>query len=306
MDCIRNDDDEDLDLATQWDPAQWISCNKKYEDLPPIIEVARRNTLKIPPSLQPHLPPKSMSILQLMRFDMPPVADDDLAMDVDYEIFSTAKPTADLEENLPFLVLPSRKMPHQMFSTFGQAWFDGNNSLHTICNPDIAYPFWSLTYWSEMLDACEAKAEWLRAEAWLKNTGKTAEEIRMKQTVLGLWSVGKWHGCLQGFGSLTTLDLSRFFSSDYLSGDIVNAMLQLLSLRLTASGDHTALITNTTFAQFVRNKLEIGAHAHKLFEVLYDERDALATAVVSLNTVRRKGKANINILELDEDAEDAE
>ncbi|KAJ7260596.1 hypothetical protein C8J57DRAFT_1514529 [Mycena rebaudengoi] len=116
MDCIRNDDDEDLDLATQWDPAQWISCNKKYEDLPPIIEVARRNTLKIPP-----LPPKSMSILQLMRFDMPPVADDDLAMDVDYEIFSTAKPTADLEENLPFLVLPSRKMLRQMFSTFGQA-----------------------------------------------------------------------------------------------------------------------------------------------------------------------------------------
>ncbi|KAJ7257638.1 hypothetical protein C8J57DRAFT_1234785 [Mycena rebaudengoi] len=225
-----------------------------------------------------------MSILQLMRFDMPPVADDDLAMDVDYEIFSTAKPTADLEENLPFLVLPSRKMLRQMFSTFGQAWFDGNNSLHTICNPDIVYPFWSSTYWSEMLDACEAKAEWLRAEAWLKNTGKTAEEIRMKQTVLGLWSVGKWHGCLRGFGSLTTLDLSRFFSSDYLS-------------------DHTALITNTTFAQFVRNKLEIGAHAQKLFEMLYDERDALATAVASLNTVRRKGKANINIVELDEDAE---
>ncbi|KAJ7448939.1 hypothetical protein FB451DRAFT_1187443 [Mycena latifolia] len=49
------------------------------------------------------------------------------------------------------------------------------------------------------------------------------------------------------------------------------------------------------------NHVEIGQHAHKFFEELTFEKEALAKAVASLNTVRRKGKANIHITKLVED-----
>ncbi|KAJ7217530.1 hypothetical protein C8J57DRAFT_1537654 [Mycena rebaudengoi] len=50
--------------------------------------------------------------------------------------------------------------------------------------------------------------------------------------------------------------------------------------------------------------VEIGRGAQKMFDDLVDEKEALATAVASLNTVRRRGKSNINVMELDEDEED--
>ncbi|KAJ7937869.1 hypothetical protein B0H13DRAFT_1588330, partial [Mycena leptocephala] len=49
--------------------------------------------------------------------------------------------------------------------------------------------------------------------------------------------------------------------------------------------------------------LEIGPHAQKVFEELRMETDALGKAVASLNTVRRKGKAHANIIDIEEDEE---
>jgi hypothetical protein len=55
-----------------------------------------------------------------------------------------------------------------------------------------------------------------------------------------------------------------------------------------------------------RDHVEIGVHAQKLFDHLFTEKEGLATAIASLDTVRRRGKSNINIVELDEDAEDVD
>ncbi|KAJ7241565.1 hypothetical protein C8J57DRAFT_1244520 [Mycena rebaudengoi] len=106
MDVIRNDD---LDLATLWDPAHWIACGKRYSDLPPIVEVARRNVVQTATSIQRLLPPKSISILQLLCFDLPPVVDDELAMNIDHETYSDTEPTSDsdIAEILAFLTLPN-------------------------------------------------------------------------------------------------------------------------------------------------------------------------------------------------------
>ena len=46
---------------------------------------------------------------------------------------------------------------------------------------------------------------------------------------------------------------------------------------------------------------EIGVRAHKIFDDLVAEKEQLSKAVVSPNTVCRKGKANIHILKLSED-----
>jgi hypothetical protein len=47
--------------------------------------------------------------------------------------------------------------------------------------------------------------------------------------------------------------------------------------------------------------VEIGVQAYKLFEELQGEKVKLAKAIASLNTVWKKGKVDIHILELPED-----
>ncbi|KAJ7436725.1 hypothetical protein B0H11DRAFT_2255972 [Mycena galericulata] len=53
-----------------------------------------------------------------------------------------------------------------------------------------------------------------------------------------------------------------------------------------------------------REHVEVGLRATKIFEELSDERELLAKAVASLNMVRRKGKTNVSLLEIEDDEED--
>ncbi|KAJ7456714.1 hypothetical protein B0H11DRAFT_2321371 [Mycena galericulata] len=53
-----------------------------------------------------------------------------------------------------------------------------------------------------------------------------------------------------------------------------------------------------------QDHVEVGLHARKIFEELSDEKELLVKAVASLNMVRRKGKTNVSLLELEEDEED--
>ncbi|KAJ6471521.1 hypothetical protein C8R45DRAFT_1165330 [Mycena sanguinolenta] len=52
-----------------------------------------------------------------------------------------------------------------------------------------------------------------------------------------------------------------------------------------------------------QNQVEIDQTAQRIFAELIAEKEPLAKAVASLNTVRRKGKANVNILEIEEEEE---
>jgi hypothetical protein len=181
-------------------------------------------------------------------------------MDIDFDFFDHTEPAKDIEDILFFLALPTCAMLATMNQEFGQAWFDGKQSIRTRINPDVAYPFWVLTYWGVMLDACESKNAWLRAETWLNGRGKTAEEATLKLTVRGLWSVLQWHGSLAAFGDVQPIRLAAIFSSNYLGTDIVDALVSLLSFRLRLSDDpmsNNTLIVDTNFASFLGMLLPI-------------------------------------------------
>ncbi|KAJ7655940.1 hypothetical protein B0H17DRAFT_1265323 [Mycena rosella] len=113
-------------------------------------------------------------------------------------VFTAADPTKDIEEILGFLALPMLAILDDMLTMLSQAWFNSRKSMHTWLNPEIAPPFWVLTYWGEMLNACEAEATWLRADAWVNRTGKGEGEAAIKLTVRALWNVLRWHGNLPG------------------------------------------------------------------------------------------------------------
>ncbi|KAJ7148708.1 hypothetical protein C8R43DRAFT_1236758 [Mycena crocata] len=256
---ILSDSDE-KSLISTWDPDEWISAGKIYHDVPPVVDAARRNLLQIPPSFTKNLPSKSMSISQLLQFDLPPKSDGVDGMDIDSDGFTITEPTRELEEVLPFLALPTRSALSRLLSMLGQAWFDGGKSIQIALNPEVVFPFWVLTYWSEILDACDSKDAWLRADSWVDRTGKTADEITMKLTIRGLLKVVRWHGHLQGFGNVKIVGLAALFSEDHLGSEIVDALLALLSFRLRqtdGSISENNLIVDTTFAAVLGTLLPI-------------------------------------------------
>ncbi|KAJ6579053.1 hypothetical protein DFH09DRAFT_1077350 [Mycena vulgaris] len=111
---IINDDDMDQSYKTDWIPTEWIGCGKKYRDIPPIVDAARRTILKIP------------SFFTTLN-----------SMDDDTEWFMDEPVSPNLEEPLPFLTVPSGSIVKQLLNKFGQAWFDEKKTLRTWINPEI-------------------------------------------------------------------------------------------------------------------------------------------------------------------------
>ncbi|KAJ7433411.1 hypothetical protein FB451DRAFT_1419699 [Mycena latifolia] len=252
-DTIINDDEEDQCFKKHWISTEWIACGKEYRNIPPIVEAARRSILKIPPSLINNLPSKTLSIAELLGFELPLICE---PMDDGTEWFSEETASPNVEELIPFLAVPTCGVVQHLLNKFGQAWFDGKKTIRTCINPEIIFPFWVLTYWVKILDASDAKDRWIRAASWLDNTGKTMDELAAKRTVKGLWKVISWHGNLPGFGSsIPVVDLVSFFSQDYLAGNLVDAMMNLLSIRLAGSDgpvSDSTLVVDTTFSQFLQ------------------------------------------------------
>ncbi|KAJ7437476.1 hypothetical protein B0H11DRAFT_2255351 [Mycena galericulata] len=244
-------DSDDENNAAEWNPTYWIAQGRIYENVPAYVEAARHQILQLPASIRSLLPSKSISIAQLLLLELPPIAPSDDPMDPGLQIYTTAEPTENIQEVLPYLALPSRTMLHQMVGEFGQAWLDGKKSLRTWFNPDVAYPLWALTYWQEMLDISDAKDTWLHAESWLSSTGRTPEEAELKLQVRGIWSVAGWHANLAGFSTLSTVALAELFSDNYLDSRIVDAMLTLLALRARIAGEES-LIIQTSFSDYIR------------------------------------------------------
>ncbi|KAJ6452394.1 hypothetical protein C8R47DRAFT_1083753 [Mycena vitilis] len=107
------------------------------------------------------------------------------------------------------------------------------------------------------------------------------------------------------------------------SGDVVLPTLMLLRShdypmigRIRSSGKfrkfgpsgqkklgHLSFNTNTSGWLKQLNHVEVGMRGENLFNELTQKIKALGTAVASLNTVKRKGKANADLMDLEEDDE---
>jgi hypothetical protein len=84
---------------------------------------------------------------------------------------------------------------------------------------------------------------------------------------------------------------------------IHTADVHLGTLRLAhlPVGSFLALLPKDEAVKPFHTHVEIGVRAYKLFEELQHEKEKLSKAIAGLNTVRRKGKTDIHILELPED-----
>ncbi|KAK6992199.1 hypothetical protein R3P38DRAFT_2570976 [Favolaschia claudopus] len=85
----------------------------------------------------------------------------------------------------------------------------------------------------------------------------TRRELNTFRTQFGqAWFDGKkslrWNGSVLGFASVPVTSLASFFSTRYLGSNLVDALLDVLAIRLRDAGlSDGAVVANSTFAQFV-------------------------------------------------------
>ncbi|KAJ7608628.1 hypothetical protein DFH06DRAFT_1148841 [Mycena polygramma] len=129
-------------------------------------------------------------------------------------------------------------------------------------------------------------------------TGIAAPEVSVP-TFDGRISVARdgLHGC-KALRKLRTMGVHTIHSADAALGTVRFAHLP--------AGSFLVLLPKDEPVKIFHNHVEIGLRAYKLFNELADEKKLLASAVASLNTVRRKGKVDFHILELPEDDDSEE
>ncbi|KAJ7640290.1 hypothetical protein DFH06DRAFT_1137766 [Mycena polygramma] len=171
------------------------------------------------------------------------------------------------------------------------------------------YPFEGLIRDPDKISILTAKCDFQSPD----RTGIAAPEVSVP-TFDGRISVARdgLHGC-KALRKLRTMgvhimddtilnddeeDLKTIHSADAALGTVRFAHLP--------AGSFLILLPKDEPVKIFHNHVEIGLRAYKLFNELADEKKLVASAVASLNTVRRKGKVDFHILELPEDDDSEE
>jgi hypothetical protein len=114
----------------EWDEKYWIGVGKKFPvsgEVPAFIEVARSKALALPPVYSLYIPSPKMSITDLLKTKLP-VQSSALIMHSAAGAFSKEKPNEDMTR-LKTRSIPPKAWLEQLEKDFGQAWFNGTQSI---------------------------------------------------------------------------------------------------------------------------------------------------------------------------------
>ncbi|KAJ6609547.1 hypothetical protein B0H10DRAFT_1813588, partial [Mycena sp. CBHHK59/15] len=113
-----------------------------------------------------------------------------------------------------------------------------------------------------------------------------------------------WTPACESIGALSYILVQTYQHSHWRQFKITPVRRGLGTIRFAHLPSNSFLVLvppEDEAVKIFRAHIEIGVRAHGIFEQLAAEKEVLAKSVASLNTVRRKGKSNVNIVDLDED-----
>ncbi len=260
------DDDELQGTNPAWNQHEWISCGRQYHDVPRYVVLELNRMLLIPESIHRSIPSATLSISEFLKLRLPKHTQK-ISSPLELS-FSDDEPDKidEIEEDLANIVIPSFDTVICMEREIGQAWFDGKQSIkddrHGIPR---RYPFWMCSYFSRMQRTCTIFDRWADASSWLKRKPESvlvaAEEEQLTQTITDLWDRTPWIGTFEdrGIGEVYFEDLVDLLRDQCLRSDIVDGLLERLSLRLKHGNKPSSDIIATTasFSGFIKS----GAYA---------------------------------------------
>ncbi|KAJ3833288.1 hypothetical protein F5878DRAFT_700127 [Lentinula raphanica] len=263
---VDTNDDNELDLP--FHPEEWIGRGKRYDTAPLYVLVARGDEEKVPTRFQAFYPSSTLSIKQYLRFPLPKKSYA-LSMYSPKKWFSKEPPTPRSEGELWKLLytrpLPTSSEIQTLYTTFGQEWLDGAQSL---CDPRInsgkdRLPLWFLTVWHDVLGFVDTQSDlekaW-RAGQELVTLPDVMEEF---PTVESIFRDVKWNEVFTHGGvKIKAYEFAPLLRKVMLSSLVTQGMISYLQDRLHRDTVNSKkhYICGSGFAGFIavaetRNKL---------------------------------------------------
>lgn len=237
----------DIDTDTPFHPSAWIGVGKEFSNLlPPEVLNEKEKILKIPETFDNPLPPPTTPVLDFIRHDLP-FQSGALNFHFTTEWFSNDDPDTDPATLLTRSV-PPRSVLKDLDAAVGQVWLDGGRSLvdPRFNNGTERFPFWVLSLWNKAQESIRCQNEWRKSVRWLNSITCPGDIISRAKGVVGRLS---WNEplCLRG---ATSLDLTGFLGTRWLSDTQINMMIESLHKRMEAE-EHTGgtIIESVVFSQ---------------------------------------------------------
>jgi hypothetical protein len=233
---IEIDDDSTL----PWDPTVWIKAGKKYpaSNTPSHVLLARSAILEIPTHMLSMLPDKTLSVVDLLKYTLP-VKSTTLVSSQVSDAFTPLEPNEDPK------ILATRPIPPDDYlakleSVFGQAWFDGAQSITDTRYKDSRLPLWTLTFWKEISMVIRKKMLWKRSEAWIAALEGREGMLGVVDEAREMLSCLEWGIDLRALGASTPAEtLTQLLSDQWFNDELINMLMRTLSERARLDPHHS-------------------------------------------------------------------
>jgi hypothetical protein len=231
----------DIDEPPIFRREEWIGKKKEYsrQNLPLFVINACDTAFAIPPNEMARFPDCNIAVSDLLRKVLPPRSSAIVTSNT-RTWFSNAPP----QQNLDFL--KTRPIPNDDFlktlhSIAPQAWLDGAQSIVDQRYNDGTdhLPLCALTYWMKMSKVVGARAAWMKSERWLSvapdplvhNLDMTRAFESARAFLPGLG----WDTPVSALDQrLTTFEFTTLLGTEWLSGSLVQMMVDHLTTRVRA------------------------------------------------------------------------
>jgi hypothetical protein len=259
-------------LHQEWNGREWIGIGKKYPvsgEVPAFIEAARSKVLAVPPIYLSYIPNQKMSITDLLKAKLP-VQSSALIMHSAAGAFSKEEPNEDMA-CLKTRLIPPKAWLEQLDKEFGQAWFNGAQSIKDERYKGSRLQLCALTYWKEMRIVIEKRAIWQAADEWLARWGKNGEQLEEADHAREMMSCLPWGFDIAALGAgCPKENLTVLLSDNWIDGETIDMMMFNLAarVRLDPELQKTTVIATLNLQMHINRAYDTGDYSKESVPLL--------------------------------------
>jgi hypothetical protein len=203
----------------------------------------------LPPEIQQHLPDGRIPVLTFLTIALPEVITTNRIMQSNKYVSSLPPNSKDIDEMLR-LAIPPPDIVYALQHLIGKP----EQSVASIICPHVAaasrkrYPLIVVLGWVRLLELHGIQSKWKDAVDTLqRRIGQEPGSVLVREALQAL-SYLPWSGYVEGLESkVETHNLSAFFTTEWLSDNHEELMLELLKIDLRNAGQHDILVEHTAF-----------------------------------------------------------
>ncbi|KAI0671454.1 hypothetical protein C8Q78DRAFT_1153176 [Trametes maxima] len=211
--------EDDSELLRRWKESDWISQNKKY----PYSQTPQWSSRLANTS--------SLSLRSMQAFSQ-------ISLPLFYEKADTAFSVELATDDISSHHFTKRPIPpvtylNSLKDIFGQAWFDGAQSIIDFRYKQSRLPLYVLSYWDEMARVLKQKKAWQRAETWVAEWASRQDLFMLASEVRGVMDLLPWGEDVQVLGAATQpVTLANLLSDEWLDDELIDMLFTHLSERV--------------------------------------------------------------------------